>query len=60
VLGPDGRTLTEQNRVRWFLDDPVHDGERTWVLFSNWGTNTEPTLDGLVANAPGFSYQSAV
>jgi hypothetical protein len=52
--------LTEQNRVRWFLDDPVHDGERTWVLFSNWETNTEPTLDALVATAPGFSYQSAV
>lgn len=51
--------LTEQNRVRWFLDDPVHDRERTWVLFSNWGTNTELTLDALVAIAPGFSYQSA-
>lgn len=51
--------LTEQNRVRWFLDDPLHDRERTWVLFSNWGTNTELTLNALVANAPGFSYQSA-
>jgi hypothetical protein len=51
--------LTEQNRVRWFLDDPVHDRERTWVLFSNWGTNTERTLNALVATAPGFSYQSA-
>jgi hypothetical protein len=51
--------LTEQNRVRWFLDDPLHDRERTWVLFSNWGTNTELTLNALVATAPGFSYQSA-
>jgi hypothetical protein len=51
--------LTEQNRVRWFLSHPFHDRERTWVLFSNWGTNTELTLDALAATAPGFSYESA-
>lgn len=50
--------LTEQNRRRWFLDDPLSDGERTWVLFSNWGLNTESTLDSLVSAAPGFAYRS--
>jgi hypothetical protein len=47
----------EDRRKRWFLDEPLHDGGRTWVLFSNWGRNTEPTLDALLAIAPaGFSY----
>lgn len=46
---------------RWFLSDPVTDGERTWVLSKMWGTNTEPTLKALVALAPssGISYQAA-
>jgi hypothetical protein len=52
--------LTEQNRRRWFLDDPFHDGERTWVLFNNWGTDTEETLGALCATWPGFSYRKAV
>ncbi|MBO0875161.1 MAG: hypothetical protein J2P19_17405 [Pseudonocardia sp.] len=55
----DEHGLTEQNRVRWFFDHPLHDGERTWVLFSNWGTNTEMTLGALAATAPGFSYRQA-
>ena len=50
--------LTEQNRRRWFLDHPLHDDGRTWVLFSNWGLNTEPTLDAVAAVATGFAYRS--
>lgn len=44
---------------RWFLDAPLHDGERTWVLSKMWGTNTEPILDRLLELAPtaGFGYQ---
>lgn len=44
---------------RWFLDAPLHDGERTWVISKMWGTNTEPVLDRLVALAPGadFGYE---
>lgn len=44
---------------RWFLDEPVHDGERTWVLSKMWGTNTVSTLTALVALAPdrGFSFR---
>lgn len=43
---------------RWFLDQPVHESGRTWVLSKMWGTNTVPTLDALIALAPsdGFSY----
>jgi hypothetical protein len=51
--------LSEQNRIRWFLDDPLHDGERSWVLFANWGVNTETTLDALVATTTGYSYRRA-
>lgn len=51
--------LTEQNRDRWFIEGPLHDGERTWVLHSNWGLNTEATLDALVSVAPGFAHRSA-
>ena len=51
--------LTEQNRRRWFIEDPLHDGEQTWVLFSNWGLNTEATLDALVSVVPGFAHRSA-
>jgi hypothetical protein len=44
---------------RWFLDAPLHDLGRTWVVSKMWGTNTEPVLDRLVALAPGtdFSFE---
>lgn len=44
---------------RWFLDQPVHDGERTWVLSKMWGTNTVPTLTALLSLAPSgdFAYR---
>ena len=44
---------------RWFLDAPLHDQGRTWVVSKMWGLNTEPVLDRLVALAPnaGFGYE---
>jgi hypothetical protein len=44
---------------RWFLNAPLHDGIRTWVVSKMWGTTTEPVLDRLVALAPGdgFGYE---
>ncbi|GAA3350406.1 hypothetical protein GCM10020358_76190 [Amorphoplanes nipponensis] len=44
---------------RWFLDSPLHDQGRTWVVSKMWGTNTEPVLDRLVALAgtSDFGYE---
>lgn len=44
---------------RWFLDQPLHDGGRTWVLSKMWGTNTVPTLEALLslAPSPGFEFR---
>jgi hypothetical protein len=63
----DGDALWEQfrgshqqspgRRKRWFIDEPLHEDGVTWVLFRNWGLNTEATLDALLGVAPeGFSY----
>jgi len=50
---------SEQRRERWFIDSPMHEHGRTWVLFRNWGTNTEPTLKALVALAPAdFTFRA--
>ena len=40
---------------RWFLDAPIHDGDRTWVLTKMWGRNTEPVLQCLAGLAPSGS-----
>ncbi|WP_021593023.1 hypothetical protein [Actinomadura welshii] len=37
---------------RWFLEFPLHDGDRTWVLSKMWGANTERMLERLTALAP--------
>ncbi len=44
---------------RWFIEAPLHDGDRTWVLSKMWGTNTEPVLDRLLTLAPTdeFGYE---
>lgn len=44
----------------WFIEHPLHDGDRTWVLSKMWGTKTQPTLERLVQLAPsgGFGYQA--
>jgi hypothetical protein len=45
---------------RWFMDAPLHDGDKTWVVSKMWGTNTEPVLDRLLALAPtdGYGYEA--
>jgi hypothetical protein len=49
------------NERRWFFDEPIHDGDQTWVLSKRWGTNTLPTLEALLALAPsaGITYEPA-
>ena len=49
------------NLRRWFLDEPIHEDGRTWVLSKMWGTDTEPTLRLLVEKAPSaeFSFYPA-
>jgi len=37
---------------RWFLDSPIHDADRTWVLTKMWGCSTEPVLQRLTGVAP--------
>jgi hypothetical protein len=37
---------------RWFLDSPIHDAGRTWVLTKMWGRSTEPVLQRLAGVAP--------
>ncbi|MEV0733060.1 hypothetical protein [Polymorphospora sp. NPDC050346] len=50
----------EDRPLRWFLDHPLHDGDRTWVLSKMWGTKTQATLDRLIGLAPGdgFGYRA--
>ena len=48
---------TPARRKRWFIDESLHEDSITWVLFGNWGLNTETTLDALLGAAPDrFSY----
>lgn len=54
----------EGNLGRWFIDSPIVDvaTNTTWVLTKQWGRNTVPTLDALVALAPSsaFGYEAAL
>ena len=51
----------EKQLGRWFLDEPIHDPDQTWVLSKMWGADTGGTLERLVALAPGpgFSFEPA-
>jgi hypothetical protein len=40
---------------RWFLDSPIHDAGRTWILTKMWGRSTEPVLERLAGLAPSGS-----
>lgn len=47
---------------RWFLEAPIHDSGRTWVLSKRWGANTERILERLLTLAPhgaDFDYKAA-
>lgn len=46
----------ESNLPRWFLDEPVHQEGRTWVLSKQWGLQTESVLTALAELSPGFSF----
>ena len=49
------------NALRWFLDSPVHDEGRTWIVTKMWGQNTEPVLERLAELAPaesGIGYEA--
>ncbi|XVV10826.1 hypothetical protein ACQP2X_39205 [Actinoplanes sp. CA-131856] len=45
---------------RWFIDAPLHDSDKTWLVSKMWGTNTESVLDRLLALAPtdGYGYEA--
>ena len=48
---------------RWFLDSPVHDEGRTWMVTKMWGTDTELVLQRLAGLAPpgsGIGYESVL
>jgi hypothetical protein len=40
---------------RWFMESPVHDEGRTWIVTKMWGRNTEAVLELLAKLAPGQS-----
>jgi hypothetical protein len=46
---------------RWFMENPIHDEERTWIVTKMWGRNTEPVLERLTKLAPeqsGIGYEA--
>jgi hypothetical protein len=51
----------EQELRRWFIEDPLYEGDRTWVVSNQWGLNTVPSLEALVTLAPtaGISFEAA-
>lgn len=49
-----------ENLGRWFLDSPIHQDGKTWVLSKQWGVQTEGVLAALCALAPArFGYRRA-
>lgn len=57
LANPDFRFDPE----RWYLDRPLHQGGKTWVVSKMWGRDTEETLDALSTAFPeaGIGYRSA-
>jgi hypothetical protein len=47
-----------QEPLRWFLEEPVHDDEATWIVSKRWGPKTVATLERLVDLVPdaGISF----
>jgi hypothetical protein len=52
-------TAARNNLGRWFLDSPIHEAERTWIVSKMWGRTTETALEQLVELAPtnGFAFE---
>lgn len=44
---------SEHNLRRWFMDDPVHSGGRTWVLSKMWGIGTYQLMNELISLTGG-------
>jgi hypothetical protein len=51
---PVGRDARQVNR--WFVEAPLRDAHRTWVLSKMWGLRTEAWLNELLTLAPGPGY----
>lgn len=51
----------QNNLGRWFLDTPLHEAGRTWLVSKMWGRTTVATLQQLVDLAPdsGFGFEPA-
>ena len=51
----------EQETRRWFLEEPLYEDGRTWIISNQWGRNTVATLEELVVLAPksGISFEAA-
>ncbi len=42
-----------ENRIRgWFIEEPLHEDDQTWVLHKRWGADTEEVLGELLDLAP--------
>jgi hypothetical protein len=55
------RTYPKGDPSRWFMESPVHDEGRTWIVTKMWGRNTEPVLERLAKLAPersGIGYEA--
>lgn len=50
---------TPENLGRWFLDEPIHQAGKTWVLSKQWGTQTEAVLESLAKLATGFGFHAS-
>ena len=50
--------VAERNQQPWFVDSPLQDSGKTWVLSKMWGLDTEDALNSLadLAPAPGYSF----
>ncbi|MEU0792437.1 hypothetical protein ABZ342_20400 [Amycolatopsis sp. NPDC005961] len=49
------------NLRRWFIESPLREADRTWILSKMWGRNTEPALANLLELAPeglAFGYEA--
>ena len=44
---------------RWFLEEPIHQNGRTWVLSNQWGSGTAEVLEALAGLSPGFGFHPA-
>jgi hypothetical protein len=52
-------SAARNNLGRWFLDAPIHEAGRTWIMSKMRGRTTETTLQQLVDLAPtnGFAFE---